>query len=158
MCVFVASLVFQFTTLHFLFIRLYLAMNPQKLTDVCCVFVCAATRMWFIRHGIARDASLHVLKRRSGRIPKSLTNKFVKAYEAKNLPANVSSYRGAIWSRRYLLTLRFTSQTSRGLFIRVLNNVNASMGRDALKFLLEKNLNRPGPGRPRKVLDSEEAE
>lgn len=29
---------------------------------------------------------------------------------------------------------------------------------DALKFLLEKNLNKPGPGRPRKVLDSEEAE
>jgi len=33
----------------------------------------------------------------------------------------------------------------------------ATMG-DALKFLLEKNLNKPGPGRPRKVLDSEEAE
>jgi hypothetical protein len=93
--------------------------------------------MWFIRHGIARDSSLHVLKRRTGQIPKSLTNKFVKAFEAKKWPASVSSYRGAIWSRRYLLTLRFTSQTSRGLFIRVLNNVNTSMGRDALKFLLQ---------------------
>ena len=93
--------------------------------------------MGFLRHGISRDASLFVLKRRTGPPSTSLHKKFVQTYAAKHLPAPVSSHHGASWKRRYMLVLRFSSQHSRGLFIRVLNNVNATMGRDALKFLLQ---------------------
>jgi hypothetical protein len=108
-----------------------------KTSDFCCYDVCSATRIGFLRHGITRDASLLVLKRRTGPPSKSLYKTFVDTYAAKNVPAHVSSCHGASWTRRYLLVLRFSSQHSRGLFIRVLNNINASMGRDALKYLLQ---------------------
>lgn len=89
-----------------------------------------------LRHGVTRKSSLSIIKRRGMKCSRAEMNAMEEAYVPKHTPVVTAGDTKSL-QRRYLVVLRFASQHSRGLFIRILNNLNKGQTGVVLKYLLQ---------------------
>ena len=96
----------------------------------------------FLRHSVDSKSSLSLLSRRGMSCTKAEKQAVAEAYAVQRTPSTKHAsarvtFGSCSLNRRYLLLLRFSSQHARGLFIRVLNNMNKGNINNSIRYLLQ---------------------